>query len=370
MAPRKRPPSNTAPESVILSRVAPEDHAPALVARRFRALLKQGAELCPAGRARHDPGVLLTRRYLPRHELRLFDATFFLTDFRFDDGLSFFVASVVLREGSRGVRRIHPRIFYKDSGLVWRVASHFTHDEVAYWIGKGDVRWERDAVGEFLSSAEETTNLPYEIQTPLDEISRRARRRRDDEAIELFVRQAPSDRIAPYADFTAPRRRAAARWRINGGRPVARFLRRGDPSSLRFTRGYEPDFEKGVLEDAVSASRYFGGELHKYRILSTNRRIQYLFLSSPSHSWINHPQTLTAELSSYGVRTLDVLADEDLFVPGYEYHELDEDGVVVASQIPDGFAGEQHPDDPDRADASAWLEALPVIQEFRAKLRR
>ena len=246
--------------------------------------------------------------------------------------------------------------------------SHFVHDHEEYWIGKGDVRWERRGDGEYQCSVEETTNLPYEIQNALDVASRRSGKRRDDDAIRLVLREGPSGRIAPYADFTAPRRRAERRHHVNRGRLVARFARRGDPSSLRFARGFEPDLEHGVLEVDRSASRFFGGELRKFRILSTNRQIQYQFVASPTQVWVNPPQTLTTELSSYGVRTLDVLADEDLCLPAFEYHEVDGDGEVTHSQIPAGFAGDPHPDDPARANASTWLEALPVIREFRAQV--
>jgi len=349
--------------------VLPEDLAPADVLRRFRALLDEGAVLRPAGLARFDPELLLARRYLPRHELRLFDATMFCTDYRFDDALGFVVAHVVLQQpGARQVRQIYPRIFYKDSSLLWRVASHFLHDSESYWIGKGDVRWVMEDGKKYLCSAEETTNLPFEIQHALDLISRSQRRRRDDDAVELVLREGPPGRIEPYADFVAPRRRAAARHSINGGRRVASFARKGDPGSLRFVRGYEPDFEDGVLEEFSAASRFFGGALRKFRILSTNRTIQYLFIASPTHAWVNPPQALTTELSTYGVRTIDVLADDDVFVPGYEYHEPDDDPAKHHSQIPAGFAGAPHPDDPARADASAWIEALPVIQEFRARV--
>jgi len=97
---------------------------------------------------------------------------------------------------------------------------------------------------------------------------------------------------------------------------------------------------------------------------SENGAIQYQFVASPTHVWLGPPQLLTTELSPYGVRTGDVHANEDLFLPGYEYHE---DG---ASQIPAGFAGAPHPDNPDRADAAAWLEALPIVRAFRARVLR
>ena len=85
----------------------------------------------------------------------------------------------------------------------------------------------------------------------------------------------------------------------------------------------------------------------------------------PRQVWIIPAQALTTELSSYGVRTIDVVADEDLFVPGYEYHYRE--GGELYSQIPPGFAGPASEVDPTRADASPWLERLPVIQAFRRR---
>ena len=82
------------------------------------------------------------------------------------------------------------------------------------------------------------------------------------------------------------------------------------------------------------------------------------------------PQATTTQLSTYGVRTVDVLADDDLFVPGWEYHfyDFDEDPPLLVSQIPAGYAGRPNRDEPSRADTSAWLDALPVIREFRRKV--
>ncbi|NNL66061.1 MAG: hypothetical protein HKP30_07465, partial [Myxococcales bacterium] len=158
-----------------------------------------------------------------------------------------------------------------------------------------------------------------------------------------------------------------ARNRVHGGRPIARFTRAGDPASLRFVSGYQPDFRaRGILEKASARSRLYGGTLRRFRILSRNRRIQYLFMSGPRHTWIIPPQATTTELSSYGLRTIDVAVDEDLCVPGFEYHFV-EDGELH-SQIPEGFAGDPSEEDPNRADASAWLERLPVIREFHRKV--
>jgi hypothetical protein len=356
----RRPGGRSEPELRLVTGVVPEPLAPAEVARRFRHLLAEGARLRPAGKARRQPAALLAPRYLPRYEIRLFDARFFLADYRFDDAVGFFVGYVVLP----GSTAIWPRIFYKDSSLLWRVASHFVRDGDEVWLGKGDTRTVERGDWVLRHCAEETTNLPYELQFALDDLSRRRKARRDDAAIELVVRAAPRGRIEPYADFLAPRRRAAARHRENGGRPVARFLRRCDPASLRFARGYEPDLVRGIVERGASASAFYGGRIEKTRVLSTNRRVHYLFFASPTHVWLAPPQLLATELSTYGVRTLDVLADEEIFLPAFEYHD------EVESQIPAGFAGAPHAEHPDRADAAAWLEALPVVRSFRATVLR
>jgi hypothetical protein len=334
------------------------------VRRRFLALLASGARLRPAGTARADPRRRLTPRYLPNYEVRLFDATFFLCDYRYDDSVGFFVGYVALPARDGRVRELWPRLFYKDSSLLWRVASHFVTLEGSPWIGKGDTREEVRGEWIWRHSAEETANLPFELQYAFDELSRRGRKRRDDRAMALVVREAPRGRIEPYADFRTPRRRARARGCENGGRPVVRFRRRGDPRSLYFVPGYEPDLARGVLDRSVTSSTFFGGRIEKVRVLSRNRAVQYLFFASPTHVWLAPPQLMTRELSSYGVRVADVLADEDAFIPGYEYHEAED------SQIPAGYAGAAHPENADRADASRWLEQLPIVRRFRRRVLR
>jgi hypothetical protein len=349
----------------IVAGVEPSEGTPRQVEAEFRRLLDDGVRLAPVGDARDDPELLLSGRP-PRHKIALFDATFYLTNPRFDDDLGFFVAYV--RLGSKP-REIRPRIFYKDVSLVWRSATHCISTHGDNWIGKGDLKSVMIAGEEIEYGAEETTNLPLEIQCALDTVSRRVRRpRRDDEAIFLVLRNAPDGRFEPYRDFSEPRRRAMADPRnlVNGGESIAWFERERDPASLRFVPGFEPDFADGILEMGSSGSRLYGGRIDKHRVLSRNRSIQYQFLAAPRHVWIVPPQTLTTELSSYGVRTVDVHADEDLCVPGYEYHFMDEG--ELHSQIPEGFAGPPSEIDPSRCDASPWLEKLPVIQEFKRKV--
>lgn len=353
--------------SAIVPSARPVARSPGATARRFRGLVDAGdLVLRPVGTARSDPCRLL-RGYTPKHEVGLFDTTFWLTDSLQNYYIRFFVAYVVQASAPRVA---HPRLFYKDASLLWRSASHVAWMHGEYWIGKGDTITERRDGEVFVWSRETTSDLPLELQAALESLNRRRRRVPTDErAVDLVLRRGADGRVEPFRDFTEPRRRAQAdpRNRINGNRPVAWFARANDPTSLRFARGFEPDFDGGVIEEHAFSSRLYGGTVRCFRLASRNRRIQYQFYAGPRHAWVIPPQATTTELSSYGVRTVDVFADDDLFVPGFEYHWVEDDGTVF-SQIPPGFAGPMHETDEARADASPWLERLPVIREFRAKL--
>jgi len=357
----------------IVPSVAPAERAPREVARDLRRLIDSGAKLRVAGEAKDDPMSLFSSGYTPKHEVSLFDTKFYFTDARQNTALRFFVAYVVQRRPSTAQIEIFPRIFYKDLSLVWRCASHLIATDGDFWIGKGDVRTVVRGGFEHTECVESTTDLPLEMQTALETLNRKTREARtDEEAIYLILRGAPSSRTVAYRDFTEPRRRAEVDRRnlIHGGRSIARFTRKNDPSSLEIVKGFEPDFAKGIIETSESKSSMYGGMLQRFRILSGNRKVQYLFIAGPKHAWIIPPQATTTELSSYGVRTVDVVADDDLFVPGFEYHYFDEtvDASEHFSQIPEGFAGELSEHDNDRADASAWLDAIPLIREFRRKV--
>lgn len=367
---RQRLTPNASTHEIVPSRRC-DDWTPARVAREFRALVADGMTLRVAGSARKRPGRILEQGYTPRYHFALFGTRFFVSVVRQNPELRFCVAWVVQpRKRGRGLEAF-ARIFYKDLSLVWRAASHVAYDACgSLWIGKGDVREVRSGDYLLIESIESTTDLPLEIQMALEECSRRTKKTRADAKIlrEVLRRASPS-RVAPFAEFTGPRRRAAAdpRARIHGGRAIARFRRRGDPSSLVFAEGYEPDFARGILEIDRTKSHLYHGSVRRYRILSRNRRIQYLFLAARRHVWIIPPQALTTELSSFGLRLVDVVADEDLFIPGYEYHYVDQDAEPPAlySQIPRGYAGGPCEGDPNKADASPWLEALPVVKRFR-----
>lgn len=354
---------NTIPRRVEPS-ARPDPRTPARIRREFQKRLDDGARLHAAGTARRSPARLLDLGYAPKFRIALFDTVFYLSSIRQNPDLRFFIAWV-----AHG-RDVYARLFYKDVSLVWRSASHFVRSDRENWIGKGEVRTVYEGDDELTHSAEETTDLPLEMQTALEELSRRAKRvPADERALGLVLRRGPDSRIAPYRDFTEPRRRAQAnpRNRIHRDRPICRFTRRNDPASLVFARGFEPDLRAGIVERAHSNSRLYGGALSRYRILSSNRRVQYLFFAGPHHIWIIPPQATTTELSSYGVRTIDVPHADDLCVPGYEYHFMDdfEDPPVLFTQIPPGFAGPPSELDPSRADTSKWLDQLPIVREFR-----
>jgi hypothetical protein len=373
--------------TAIVPSVVPSPLAPKEVRAEFTRLLAAGARIRPAGTAKDDPMQLLRGRYAPTSLIELFDTRFFLSDYFQTPQLRYFIAYVVQPEpGSSGgstagvngkVRSIYPRIVYKDGSLIWRAASHMVSSDDDFWIGKGDIRTEVIGDEEHYESVESTTDLPFEMQTALEVVARRTIKIRSEAlALDLVLRNAPASRVRAYSDFTALRDRAAKNPRnlINGGRPVATIRRgrdgRKDPGTLRFVKGYEPDFRGGILETAESMSVLYGGKLTRYRILSVNKRVQYLFFSGPLQVWIIPPQATTTELSSFGVRTVDVVVDDDLCCPGYEYHFLDDtvDPPVFYSQIPEGYAGEVGPNDDSRADASPWLDALAVIQEFRRQV--
>jgi hypothetical protein len=359
--------------TAIVPSVAPSPLGPKEVRAEFGKLLAAGAHLRPAGLARENPMQLVRGRYAPTSLIELFDTRFFLSDYFQTPQLRYFIAYVAQPDASGRIRAIYPRIIYKDGSLIWRAASHMVSSEDDFWIGKGDIRTEIVGDEEHYESVESTTDLPFEMQTALEIVARRTIKiRKEALALDLVLRNAPASRVRAYGDFTALRDSAAKNPRnlINGGRPVATFSRRRgrkDPGTLRFVKGYEPDFRHGILETAESTSVLYGGRLTRYRILSVNRRVQYLFFSGPLQVWIIPPQATTTELSSFGVRTVDVVVDDDLCCPGYEYHFLDDtvDPPVFYSQIPEGYAGEVGPNDDSRADASPWLNELRVIQDFR-----
>lgn len=343
------------------------------ILREFRSLIDGGARILAAGEASQDPGCLLKRGYLPRYKVEIFGTRVYLAAVRHNPAIRFFVAYVVPPARSVTATRIYPRIFYKDLSLIWRVVSHMVANDREFWIGKGAVeRVVKDGY-EHLSSMEWTTDLPYEMQGALEGFNGGQKHvLEDEEALFLVLRNGPHGRIEPYRDFTAPREAARAEpsRRINGGRRVARFRRKNDPDSLVFAPGYKPDLRRGVIDVGRSWSRLYGGEVRRFTILSENRRIQYLFLAAPELVWIIPPQAMTTELSTYCVRTIDVHADEHLFVPGFEYHYMDheQDPPQLISQIPDGHAGTPSESDPSRADAASWLEKLPIVREFRCRL--
>ena len=341
---------------------------PLSVSREFSGLLDRGAIFRAAGIAGNDPSVLFKRGLKPKHKIELFDTVFYLTNVRQIPELRFFVGYVAQKHEDKIY--IHPVIIYKDLSLSWRSASHFTMVDGDIWIGKGDVRVDEDGEFQTLESIEATTDMPLEMQSALESLLHRSRRAANgDGVLELVLKQGTANRIEPFADFTNPRKRAQSRRQnlINENRSIARFTRKNDPTSLAIVTGFEPDFANGVIDRSSSHSKLYGGRLRRFRVVSVNRIVQYYFFSGARHVWIIPAQATTIELSCFGVRTIDVLADDDLFIPGFEYHfhEKNGNGFELYSQIPPGFAGETCPVDDVKADASTWLDQIPLIKKFR-----
>lgn len=361
--------------TAIVSSVEPAALSDRQVQREFVEFIQRGARLICAGDAKGDPSALMRRGHTPKSKLCLFDTAYYLTHPRQNPDLRFFVAYVVPSSTSSR-RKIFARIFYKDISLIWRVASHLFLNDDEMWIGKGDTKIVSDGDWEREDSVESTTDLPFEIQSALESLNQVASVRQETAVLPLVLRRAPRQRIRAYDDFLKPRRLAAknVRNRINRGRRVVGFQRPGDPTSLRIAPGFEPDFSNGLIESWRFSSRFYGGDVDCYRILSSNNKIQHLFFASPNHVWMIPPQALTTELSNYGVRSIDVEVDDDAYIPGYEYHffehDLESGQPQLQSQIPDGYARQLSPLDTTRADASAWLDQIPLIQEFRQFLAR
>jgi len=355
---------------VIVPSVALTAQSPRAVTAEFRRLLDGGARIICAGTARRSPRRLLALGYVPRYKTQLFGVTFYFSEIRKNEDIRFTVAYLAMQGDPR---RVYARLFYKDGSLLWRSASHFARSRHENWIGKGDLKLICEHGEWFHYSDENTTDLPLELQAAVESLTQRTKgARTDHRATGLVLRRSSDTRLMAYNDFIAPRRRAAADPRnlVNGGRAIAQFTRENDPSSLEFVRGYEPDFSRhGIVDECASRSTLYGGRVRRFRILSKNRHVQYLFMATRRLAWIGHPQALTTELSSYGVRTIDVHVPDELVVPGMEYHYMEtEDPPVWVSQIPPGFAGPVSPVDAWRADASRWLDALPVIREFRRRV--
>lgn len=368
IVPTAKRPTNIIPTEIIDS-VVREKLSARFVEREFQSLVIAGAKLNIVGRAKDDPERLNIPQLRPKHKIQLFDTTFYFTNVLQIPELRFFVGYVV-QQTRNGRQVISPRIIYKDLSLIWRSASHFTNVDDEIWVGKGDTIDVIENGEEMVVSNEATTDLPLEIQTAVENLLGFARRASNGEGIlDLVLRQSPGDRLAPYQDFTTPRRRAAENPKnlINRGNSIATFTRKNNPESLKVLKGYEPNFAGGILEHSRSRSKLYGGALHRVRVLSRNKKVQYYFFAGSRHVWIASPQALTTELSSYGVRTIDVAADDDLFIPGFEYHHFEEtrNGMELYSQIPEGFAGEVCAVDDAKADASPWLDRIPLINQFR-----
>lgn len=346
--------------------------SPRSVRAEFVRRLEDGLELICDGSLSSEPRKLLEIGHGPKSRLDLFGAEIYLTHPRQNPDLRYFVAYVVPPARSGARRRAYARLFYKDISLIWRAASHLFLEGEEMWIGKGDTRLDRRGDWEFEESAEWTCDLPFEMQTALEELNRGVPVKPDHRAPLLVLRRATRERIRAFRDFTGPRERARRAGRVVAGdRKIVWFETPGDPSSLRVLPGYEPDWALGPVERYVHGSRLYEGEVQRLRFLSINGEVQHLMFLAPRHAWMVPPQTLDRDLTSYAVRPVQPNFDEEAYVPGYEYHFEDDlagdDDPSLHSQIPPGYVGAASELDDSRADASAWLDEMPLLQDLRRR---
>ena len=83
----------TIPREIVPS-ARPAKLGPRQVEREFHARIAAGARLVAAGSARKRPRTLLSRGYTPKHVVRLFDTTYYLSTVRQNEDLRFFVGYV------------------------------------------------------------------------------------------------------------------------------------------------------------------------------------------------------------------------------------------------------------------------------------
>ncbi len=245
--------------------------SPAKVESEFMELIDGKIKLVVKGSAKKNPKILLSKGLKPKHKIRLFDTTFYLTDPQTTPELLYVVAYIL--KGST----LYARILYKDISLIWRCASHCTYIKQELWVGKGDIKTVLDEEYEMTFSDESTTDLPLEMQTAMEHILQQSDKQRGSVAdIMSVLQKAPGERVAPYADFRIPRKKANSNPKnlVNKGRSVASFMNPNDPRTLKIVKGFEPDFKKGIIEQSKSSSKLYGGPLKRFRILSVNKKIQ------------------------------------------------------------------------------------------------
>jgi hypothetical protein len=190
-------------ERRIVPSIEPSSQSPREVLREFMQLTGNGARIRCVGSARRNPKRLFSLGYLPRYKLELFGVTFYLCDVRQNEDVRFFPAYLV------HANEVHARLIYKDGSLLWRCASHFAKSASEFWIGKGDLKLEVENGFYVYYSAEHTTDLPLEMQMPVEGLTQQAGRVVYDR--EAPRAGAPRGRLARIA--TSPRRAARRRTR-------------------------------------------------------------------------------------------------------------------------------------------------------------
>ena len=257
-------------ETAILPGVQPDPRDPRALATEFRAALADGVRLRPSGEAKQDPTPAansplrgaLSHRPLPGSNLS--DRVPLRRQPEFHGRVRRTVGVLRSRRRVRTTRGSST----KDSSLVWRVATHFVRSEDDNWIGKGDTKWELirrrrvlvqrggDREPAFSRCRKRSTSLAGAARSH-GGITTRSR---------SSCSAATEIASNPFAEFVTPRRRAAERYRIHGGKPIARFHSQGRSQHAALREGLRTGLPtRGWWTQSSSHSKLYGGPVTKFR---------------------------------------------------------------------------------------------------------
>ncbi|MDP3703201.1 MAG: cysteine peptidase family C39 domain-containing protein, partial [Candidatus Omnitrophota bacterium] len=277
----------------------------------------------------------------PKHQVQFGQDHFYISDAFIDaGGRTAFLAYLLHRDSTTGQPVIFVNAYYKsNSQNVWRAASH----HAGPWIGKG--------------FGEAGQMLPMELQSTFEHIVASQR-----------ASQGVYEKPGRFFDVLGFDVQGPMVSMVVGGpnRVVIAELNHAGQTNpalanhhINFRPGYEPDFHRGVVEHFQADNPVYS-KVTSYVILSANRQVQYLFnVDGAGRVWVGGVQGTSETLIRQGVRrdNLQYVVPEELLTPAFEY----------LKQMPTGYleARNVHPRNLQYADASAFLNKISVIQEFR-----
>jgi len=333
--------------------------------RRFKEALDQGIPLRIYAPEDEDD-IPVTYEYLaleghaPLHRIRFGDDTYYISRpfIGPDNRISFIAYCQHIDSRDNKPKLFVNEFYFSGSHAVWRAASHRAWG----WIGKG--------------VDEHSQTLPLEIIPFLNRIVEKAgnieTREYDlfkilgiggiipaESQIFTHVDVLNGQRAAPELDLTGSRRIVVAE-------EVS--LAPADSDELHRYRfpdeGYKPDFTSKKILRYPSRNDVYGRITH-YRILSRNKKLQYLFnVSEEGLVWIGSVQSVSKDLNRQGVRqdAPNIIVPPTLLQAPYDYPS------EIVKNLPQGYLGDDHPGHPEYASAAKFTEKIDLVVEFRAEV--